>query len=200
MGQLEQTETEADREFNASEHAPAFAYAKRLTFSADEPLKRVITEVGSPVSYKVSTKLTIPLIGSDVTTITCTGHGVERTVAVIHWNDYEDDRSELEWYNGEKIKLWEYLKAPGAIQYGAKVSRTFQLVDEHETKLARDIRNNVGFFMQHTVSGGLLVNSEGLDMLDEIIVTHTALAQLERMEYFVRRDVQAVHINHTLKA
>jgi len=117
------------------------------------------------------------------------------------------------------MKLWEYLHAPGAIQLGSHAKRTFrvkeleyswvwthgpaqhhwELVDIHDTKVARDVRESAGIFMPYTRSGGLLVNSQGLDLLDEIVVTFTALAQLERMEYFMRRDVQVAAINQTIK-
>jgi len=223
MGLLEKQESEqaqAEEESDIAELAPAYVYAKRLAFSTHDPLSRVITEVNGNLSYKIHTKSTIPLVGSDITTIVRIESGLETEIAKINWRYYVDDRSDLTYANsGQTIKLWEYFNAPDTIQFGSHTKRTFrvkeqeyswvwthgnaqphfELIDINDTKLARDVREKAGFFLPYTRSGGLLINAEALDLLDEIIVTHTALAQRERMEYSVRRDMQAAAINQTLK-
>ncbi|KZT55766.1 hypothetical protein CALCODRAFT_498239 [Calocera cornea HHB12733] len=225
MGLLKsENEAESEHEFDLAQLAPDFAYAKRLAFSGSDPLKRVITEEDGPVSYTVVTKSTMPLFGSDITTITRVENGSETEVAKIDWKHYEDDHSELQWSHGEKTKMWEYLKGPSfTLDRSSQVKRTFQvkgqeytwqwasqpgkpledhfeLIDINDVKMVRDIRDKGGLFIRYTRSGGLLVNREALDILDQIIVTHTAIAQKERMEYSVRRDAGAAALNMTLKA
>ncbi|EJT98658.1 hypothetical protein DACRYDRAFT_110563 [Dacryopinax primogenitus] len=224
MGLLEiiRSESTKSREDSSDDAVldPSFANALRFTASTHDPLNRNMTQIEDGLSYKIKSKSIVPFFGSDITTISRNDGEREIEIAKIDWRHYEDDRSEIRYAKtGEMMKLWEYLKGTRTLQFELPTKRTFrvedkeytwtwahspggsyfELVDTHDTKLARDTREKGGFLIPYTRSGDLLINPEALDILDEIIVTHTALAQIERMRNAARRDAGAAAVNQTLK-